>query len=369
MDKFLQLFEGMELTPEFQAKLKSLFDETVAAKINETVKTVNKEDEDLGEATEVPSIDNGPEKPESELDNADLPNELAKDIDVRRILSALQVNPSLFARSLRAANTDIKGNNLGDDAFESMLKILEAIADNPSIANMLANKLREIEAEKDKPAEPEAAKAEEVEVETNEELSENIDRYLSYVADEWMKENSIAVEQGIKTELLESFISGLKNLFEEHNIEVPEKESIVVKLETKIKSLEEQVNAGMETEITLKRELSDTAAKVATEKAEAEANLLKEQVNTHFASETQNLPSTVIEKLSKLNETIEYSTLDEYKGKLALMKKTSIDEKRAGRKILNEEDLNVLVETEQPKPEIDPTISKYVNAIKRNSKF
>merc|ERR1712159_362390 len=89
-------------------------------------------------------------------------------------------------------------------------------------------------------------------------LSEKIDDYLTYVSEEWMKENELAVERGIRAELAENFISGLRDLFKEHYIEVPEERTDVIEeLFAKVEGLEEQLNVEMQSNIANLKALKD----------------------------------------------------------------------------------------------------------------
>jgi len=410
MDKFLKLFEGMELTPEFQKELTAVFNDAVDGKVKQLVneeetpkmcescktkqkylkngeemtwceacqKTMVKEAEGEEEVSEAPA--DGEKK---ELEKMD-PDEIIKDPDMRRILTALKVNPVAFARSLKAATVDIKGNMVGDDAFNDLLIILDALAQDSNLASRLALQLKN--KEKDTPADgeeevdaelkTEAADEVDPELEKDEKddddeieaiteaLMQNIDRYLSYAATTWLEENKLAVENGLKTELVESFIGGLKTLFTEHNMEVPETVSVVEKLNKKIEKLTEDLNAAVNTTITLKEELD-------VEKVRADSVILAEKVQNAFAKSTTGLPTTTIEKLKKMTETITYTTVEDFEEKLTVLKESVASEKKSGKKVLNEEDLN----NEQPENKketneiADPILKLYSDAISQNLKF
>jgi hypothetical protein len=97
--------------------------------------------------------------------------------------------------------------------------------------------------------------------ENKEEMSANLDSYLNYVVEEWMKENQVAIERGLRNEVTEEFLSGLRNLFLEHNIDVPEsKVDVLEKMASRIEELEESLNKEIENNISL-REKVETATK------------------------------------------------------------------------------------------------------------
>ena len=124
------------------------------------------------------------------------------------------------------------------------------------------------------------------------ELTEKVDGYLTYVVEEWMKENELAIERGIRSELVEDFMSGLKTLFSEHYIDIPEeKVDMVDDLFTKVEdletSLDEEINRGVELQKELAQFKKDDALK----------------------SATKDLADTDSEKISKLAEGIEFENI------------------------------------------------------------
>ena len=127
------------------------------------------------------------------------------------------------------------------------------------------------------------------------ELTEKVDGYLTYIVEEWMKENELAIERGIRTELVEDFMSGLRTLFTEHYIDIPEeKVDMVDDLFTKVEdletSLDEEINRGVELQKELSQFKKDDALRDAT----------------------KDLADTETEKISKLAENIEYENEEQY---------------------------------------------------------
>jgi hypothetical protein len=131
------------------------------------------------------------------------------------------------------------------------------------------------------------------------ELTEKVDDYLSYVVEQWMSDNEIAIESGLRSELTEDFITGMRNLFAEHYIDVPdEKVDLIDELASKVEELESKINEEIERGIELSKEL------VESRKIEM----------IHVV--TEGLTQTQVEKIRALAESVEFSTEDEYVTKL-----------------------------------------------------
>jgi len=131
------------------------------------------------------------------------------------------------------------------------------------------------------------------------ELTEKVDDYLNYVVDHWLEDNQIAIESGLRAEITEEFISGLRNLFAEHYIDVPsEKIDLVDELAGKVEELESKLNEEIERAVDLNKQL------IESRKIEI----------THQVCE--GLTATQVEKIKSLAESVEFSTEDEYKEKL-----------------------------------------------------
>ena len=137
------------------------------------------------------------------------------------------------------------------------------------------------------------------------ELTEKVDDYLTYVVEEWINENKLQVERGIKVELAENFIFGLKKLFESNFIDVPnEKYDVLDELYTKIEEQEDALNSSMNENIALRKKLLESAAV------------------SVFAQETQGLAQTQIEKLANLAEGIEFDDAEQFRGKIQILKES-----------------------------------------------
>ena len=153
-------------------------------------------------------------------------------------------------------------------------------------------------------------------------LVEKVDDYLEYVVEEWMTDNAVAVEQGIKTQIAENFITGLKNLFENHYIDVPaEKYNVLDELYAQNKGLHEQLNQRMNDNINLKKEVALTEC----------AGI--------FVAETKDLADTQIAKLQALMENVSFGGPEEYRNKLSAIKDSYLNNARqySAPRIMHEE--------------------------------
>lgn len=145
-----------------------------------------------------------------------------------------------------------------------------------------------------------------------ESLVEKVDDYLDYVVEEWMTENAVAVEQGIKTQIAENFISGLKNLFENHYIDVPsEKYNVLDELYAQNRDLETKLNESVKYNMDLKKEISLTEC----------AGI--------FVAETRDLADTQVAKLQSLMENVNFATPDEYREKLVAIRENYLTSRPA----------------------------------------
>ena len=140
---------------------------------------------------------------------------------------------------------------------------------------------------------------------TKGELTEKVDTYLNYVVEEWMKENELAIERGLKGEIAEDFISGLKQLFEDHYVDVPDEKYDVLEAQSdKISELESKLNEAIEQTVQMKKN---------------NAGLVKEQVVSEV---TTDLADTEIEKFKSLIEDVDYSNEESYREKLGTLKES-----------------------------------------------
>ena len=195
--------------------------------------------------------------------------------------------------------------------------------------------------------EEELTEAANVEFESQlEQMTENIDKYLSYVTENWMAENQIAIESGIRTEVTESFIKGLQQVFSEHYIEVPEeKYDVMTEMQTQVDELTAKLDEQVESNIAIKEEA---------------INLKKQAV---FAKISEDLASTEAEKFAALVEDITYTGMDSYEQKLQVVKENYFPAEKS----LTEDKLE---DTFEATEEVTNTVmSKYAQAISKTTKF
>ena len=136
-------------------------------------------------------------------------------------------------------------------------------------------------------------------------LTEKVDTYLNYVVEEWMKENELAVERGLKGEIAEDFIAGLKQLFEDHYVDVPDEKYDVLQAQSdKIAELEEKVNKTLEESINFKKSNDELTR------------------NKVISESTSDLADTEIEKFKELTQDVEFEDEDNFKEKLDTLKES-----------------------------------------------
>ncbi len=428
---FDSIFEGIDLPEDFAAKLKTAFDEAVNKKVREATKlgpvdtppeayavgmsaamkatgdnpplskkTIRKahkiakgvmksagikEEETIEELADVceecgweaPMKEESEEivrlesegemEDEEEMNEAELdPKELVMDTDMRKILAALKINPSKFAMSLQNAMKDVEGNMVADDAFNAMVEILSAIANDTNVASRLANALKDMTAQ---PAEEPTTEEETLEVYEN--VIESVDKYLTYVAESWIEENALAVEQGLKIEIMESFWNGLKTLYVENNIVLPEEINVVEDLNTKIADLES----------TLSEEKQAFAEELSKQKAQYEEKI-NEEINRSivyknkaeestkkavFESVSKDLSLSQKERFAKLTESVTYESKKSYEEKLKDIVKNAFDSSKPKKKLTEESMIEVSEENTIISE--DPIMNLYSQAISKNVKF
>ena len=192
-----------------------------------------------------------------------------------------------------------------------------------------------------------AQELEEAKEEHSTQLTEKVDSYMNYVVEEWMKENELAVERGIRSELVEDFMTGLRNLFQEHYIDIPEeKVDLVDDLFGKVEELEGKLDEEINRSVDLKKELSE----------------YKREETIREVSD--NLADTEKEKLSKLAEGIEYEDKEQFNEKLGVLKENYFPTNEAKAETTSDED--PVTNSEELNEKVkDPTMTHYVDALAR----
>ena len=185
--------------------------------------------------------------------------------------------------------------------------------------------------------------------EVKEELSKKLDDYISYMAEEWFKENQLAIEKGLRSEIVEDFIRGMKSLFEEHYIDIPEeKVNVVEELTDRVEDLESSLNEQIKSAVQMKKQINEY------KKTEA----------IHAVCE--GLTQTQVEKLKSLAESVEFTTEEEFGRKL----ETLVDSYfQSPIKSIQSSALHEAVEVEdekKPSASVDPEIAQYAQIISKS---
>ena len=181
-----------------------------------------------------------------------------------------------------------------------------------------------------------------------EELAAKVDDYLNYMVEEWMKENEIAVETGLRGEIAEEFINGLRNLFVEHYIDIPEeKVNVVEELAAKVEELENSLNEEINRSVELRKELNEQ------KKIEA------------IYTVCEGLTQTQVEKMKALAESVEFTTDEEFADKLSTLRESYF---KAEVKVANNSSLDDEIIIEDEKKIVkssEPLMESYVKSISK----
>jgi hypothetical protein len=176
------------------------------------------------------------------------------------------------------------------------------------------------------------------------ELIERVDSYLEYVADEWLQENALEVERGSRTEMTESFLEGMRGLFEEHYVSIPEdKYDVVENMVDKLDEMESKLNEQIEKNIAITKSLSEATG----------GNILSDV--------SEGLSTTQKEKLASLAEGVEFESEESYKEKLETLKESYFKAapKRSDSEVLNESAAS---------PDVSGSMAAYIQALSHATK-
>ena len=235
----------------------------------------------------------------------------------------------------------VNGEDLSEDFKTKASTIFEA-AVSAKVLSEVNSRIDELETSYKK----EISEAKEEHLST---VTEKVDGYLNYVTEEWMKENELAVEKGIRSELVEDFMTGLKNLFTEHYIDIPEeKVDLVDDLFEKVEELEQKLDESINTSVDIKKELADYK----------KAETLREV--------SEDLADTEKEKLGKLADGIDFEDKSQYSEKLEVIKENYFPKQQS--ETITEELENTEEEQTISESTTDPIMSKYASALTRLNK-
>ena len=239
----------------------------------EVTESSETEDED-SEGDDTKDAKEGKKKKSKKEDDSEKEDEMKEEFDIEEDVNAL-----------------LAGEELSEEFQEKARIIFET-----------AIKTRVAEIKENLQAEYESQLVEEIET-IKESLVDRVDAYLEYVADEWVQENALAVEHGLKSEMTESFLSGMKSLFEEHYVTIPEdRYDVIESMVDKLDEMETKLNEQIEKNVALNRRLAESVADVI------------------FAEVTEGLALSQKDKLASLAENVEFDSEENYREKLVTLR-------------------------------------------------
>ena len=182
-------------------------------------------------------------------------------------------------------------------------------------------------------------------------LTERVDAYLEYVADEWLQENALQVEAGLKTEMTESFLEGMKSLFEEHYVTIPEeKYDVLNSMVDKLDEMESKLNEQIDRNVALNKRLAESTAEGI------------------FSSVAEGLADTQKEKLATLAENVEFESETDYREKLGTLKESYFPSKTSAPKSTSENLSEEVSTDEVASVDVAPRMQAYLDILSRAAK-
>ena len=235
----------------------------------------------------------------------------------------------------------VQGEELSEEFKSKAATIFEA-AVHQKVMEVSSDKIDELEKEFQDNLQEEI-------VSFRDELTEKVDGYLNYVVEEWMKENELALESSLRSEITEEFMGGLKNLFTEHYIEVPdEKVDIVENLFDKVEELEEKLNSQIQENVKVKDELNDYRK-----------NKILEEV-------CEDLADTQAEKMKSLVDGVTYEeNADDFENKVKMIKESYFPNQVKQDENIEQEDVVSEDEVSEETPKMNSIMEAYSRAISR----
>lgn len=317
------VMEDIEITEELESFIQEMLDqglseEEIATAIAENFELVESKDEDSDDSDEDDS-DDSDDSDDKEDKKEDKEDKEEKKVDMKEHVEAL-----------------FNGEDLSEEFKEKATTIFEA-AVNAKVEQEVA-RIEEAYAET----------LEEKVSEITESLTANVDDYLNYVVEQWVSENEVAIESGLRTELTEDFITGLQKLFAENYIDIPEdKIQVVEELGTKVNELEKRLNEEIERNVQLNKNLNESK---------------KFEI---LVTACDGLTDTQAEKLKSLAEGVEFTTASEFNTKVKTLKESYFP--------FNVDTSNVLDKTETDSSDkskvlsesVDPRMERYVRTLGR----
>ena len=184
-----------------------------------------------------------------------------------------------------------------------------------------------------------------------EELQDRLDSYLEYVADEWVSENELAIEHGLKTEMTESFLEGMKKLFEDHYVSIPEeKYDVIESMVDKLDEMESKLNEQIDKNVALNKRLAESTADVI------------------FSEVTEGLAQTQRDKLATLAENVEFESENGYREKLETLKESYFPSKPSTPTSKSENLTEESEVTDYQSKSVSSTMERYLQTMTRVAK-
>jgi len=235
-------------------------------------------------------------------------------------------------------NALLEGEDLSEEFQEKARTIFES-----------AIKLKVSEIKEQMEAAYEAALVEEIQT-IKESLTDRLDAYLEYVADEWVQENALAVEHGLKTEMTESFLQGMKSLFEDHYVTIPEdRYDVIESMVDKLDEMEGKLNEQIERNVALNKRLAESVADVI------------------FAEVAEGLALSQKDKLASLAENVEFGSETDYREKLVTLRESYFPS-NAGTQRNDSETLSESTDVQIQQPQVSGIMEAYLQTLSRVSK-
>jgi hypothetical protein len=315
--------EAMQHLAKGAVKEETEEDEEDLISEEEILEATEDEDEGISEDKKEDKKEDGKKKPSKseEDDSEDEDEDVKEEFNIEEDVNAL-----------------LAGEDLSEEFQEKARTIFEAAI--KSKVNEIKEQLTEAYEE---------ALLEEIQA-VKSELVERVDAYLEYVADEWVAENVLAIEQGLKTEMTESFLQGMKGLFEDHYVSIPEERyDVVESMVDKLDEMEEKLNEQIRNNIALNKRLAESVTDVI------------------FSEVTEGLALSQKDKLASLAENVEFDGEDNYREKLVTLRESYFPTRTTGTQ--RDASENLSEEVEYPNsPQVTGIMESYLTVLSRASK-
>ena len=300
------------------------------AKPAEPMPTMKKEEEEIEVSDDQEVVSEEEVTEEEELRNK-VENELSEDSEEEVSEEVVEIDIDADVEAL------LQGEDLSEE-FQEKAKVIFETAINAKLADIR----EEIEASY-------ATAIEEQVADFKSELTERVDSYLEYVSDEWMSENELSVEEGLRSEMSESFLTGMKQLFEEHYVSIPEeKYDVLESMVNKLDEMEGKLNEQIDRNVALNKRLAESVT------------------DGILSDVSEGLAVTQKEKLASLAESVEFESETEYREKLATLREAYFPSKPASAQQRDSSDY--IAEEATMNQEVSGYMSSYLSALQRVSK-